>query len=76
MSSSLFTDGVNRLSRLLRCGLLGVVAAFSTPDAEAAALVAAEYFIGNDPGQGLGRALALTESGSLATGFEQASLSL
>ena len=76
MSSFPFTDGVNRLSRLLRCGLLAAVAALSAPNAKAAALVAAEYFIGNDPGQGLGRALALTESGSLATGFEQASLSL
>jgi hypothetical protein len=36
----------------------------------------AEYFVGNDPGAGKGTALALTGTSALATGFQQASLSL
>ena len=43
---------------------------------QAAQVVSAEYFIGNDPGAGSATAIALADTATLATGFSQASLSL
>jgi hypothetical protein len=43
---------------------------------QAAQIVSAEYFIGNDPGAGNATAMALADTATLATGFSQASLSL
>jgi hypothetical protein len=43
---------------------------------QAAQVVSAEYFIDTDPGAGSGTPMVLTGTNSLATGFEQASVSL
>ncbi len=76
MISSAVIFGLKLFCLRLRRGLLGVVLVCATLGAKAAPIVAAEYFIGTDPGEGQGTALVLANQESLATGFEQASLSL